>query len=230
MYAIPGRFDMEEAIASRDLESMESDSSVFPSEVLSPDDLAWADSCLVDDLEPSKGWDSWSSLNRALNEVNTVRRDTSPKRLRGVTFPIGDLSTSRTPEKRADSITWTNEETEKHPDFDRLMSDESDYLRNVFLPTYREDAWDDDRSNDSESLSAMGRWEEESESREEIFKVWNLDIPAEEDADDEFINELEKAFSESPFKLTPPKGLGKNSIDDVVSSMADLSLENHVNL
>ncbi|KAK2978286.1 hypothetical protein RJ640_017137 [Escallonia rubra] len=100
-------------------------------------------------------------------------------------------------------------------------------LENVFLPTYRED------QRETEGSDAEGDWGFQSSvvepSTEDIFKVWDLKIPAEED---ELFEQLKKAFSESHSQPTPPtsddsgvwKGPKEHSLDDLISGFTDLSL------
>lgn len=69
-------------------------------------------------------------------------------------------------------------------------------------------------------------------STEDVFKVWDLGIPDEED---ELIKQLNKALAENPAQSTPSSsddpGAGKNlkeeSLGILIHGISDLSLDQH---
>ena len=69
-------------------------------------------------------------------------------------------------------------------------------------------------------------------STEDVFKVWDLGIPDEED---ELIKQLNKALTENPAQSTPSsdddpaagKNLKEESLDTSIHGISDLSLDQH---
>ncbi|KAL3515099.1 hypothetical protein ACH5RR_022001 [Cinchona calisaya] len=163
---------MEVDVSSLHLNSVESNQSAsMPSDVVSPEDLDWADSCLIKDEISQNGWNTGNSHKDAVFMGLDSERDSSAAKWEEFSPSSKQLRTSQI--------------------LDGLVTEES---------------------------------------TEDIFKVWNLDMPDEED---EFIMKLNKAISESSLDLTPPvsedskllKDLEDGHIDDIISGLADLSLD-----
>ncbi|KAJ6692780.1 hypothetical protein OIU79_014506 [Salix purpurea] len=100
-----------------------------------------------------------------------------------------------------------------------------------FSPNYKED--DDFKMSPpvGSGLDLSFSGYDTEPSTEDIFKVWDLDIPDEED---ELVKQLNKALSENPAQSTPPsddsgvlKDLKEESLDSLINSIADLSLDQH---
>lgn len=73
--------------------------------------------------------------------------------------------------------------------------------------------------------------QEEVESRESIFKVWDLETPAAEEEEDELIQQLKKLLTgsrEGQEELQPSNSslaLSQENVAELVTSMVDLSLK-----
>jgi hypothetical protein len=75
--------------------------------------------------------------------------------------------------------------------------------------------------------------DELEQASENIFKVWDLDIPSEEG---ELVKQLKKALSENSLRTEPSafddlgkgKDLKEASLDDLIAGIADLSLNKKV--
>ncbi|XP_019157433.1 PREDICTED: uncharacterized protein LOC109154002 [Ipomoea nil] len=86
---------------------------------------------------------------------------------------------------------------------------------NVFLPTYNENQRifvTDDPEKDSNFPAFL-----EDLPAENIFKVWEFDIPDEED---ELIGQVKKAIAQRSLE----QGANDQSLDDIISGIADMSL------
>ncbi|KAL3539028.1 hypothetical protein ACH5RR_002394 [Cinchona calisaya] len=223
---------MEGGISSFRLDPVESNQSIgAPSGVLSPEDIAWADSCLIKDELSENGWNSWNSLQAALFRIQGSEYKSSAVKWEDFSPLSREIGTSQILDARIDDV-FMSDEAADNSSGDQLINENMDIsgsrfnLKNVFLPTYNEKLRDWG-TNDSDDLEFPSFVTEQSIG--EIFKVWNLDVPAEED---EFIKQLNKAISESSLELTPPvsddtellKGLEDGSIDHIISGIADLTL------
>lgn len=107
-------------------------------------------------------------------------------------------------------------------------------LDNVFLPTYNE-------SNRNIGFSgleyepAFPAFVINDQSPEDIFKVWELESPGDDEEfinefDEEFVKELNKALSENPLEPLPTASdvsgpsNDLSEVDDLISGIGDLSL------
>ncbi|CAK9142081.1 unnamed protein product [Ilex paraguariensis] len=228
----------EGSISSLSLDSVEFEQSEI---VIFPEDVAWADSCLIKQLEISDG--DWNSLKDALLatisskpdslESSTTGKDGSPQATDVEILPSSEgTKTSPNLQRIADMIVQTNGEVEENSD-DHLINRKTDTspstinLENVFLPTYNEDLREIRTTNSEVDFGFPGLASEPS--NEDIFKVWDLDIPDEED---ELITQLNKAIAESSLEPIPSafddsgvwKGLKVESIDDLIAGITELSL------
>ncbi|PIM98880.1 hypothetical protein CDL12_28636 [Handroanthus impetiginosus] len=217
----------EGSASSLDLESIE---LRHDEAVLSPEDVAWADSCFIKD--PDISGSGWDSLRYALLETFSVQDHSSPNKsnnsLEHASMEIPsseDANDIRISDEPVDSIAATTEEAEPNNDNPLNQEKTDDFwsshrMEDIFLPTY------------NESLRNLGLSESEldfvfeevelEQSTEDIFKIWDLDIPPEED---ELIKQLNKALTESSLKRSEDwKGLQDESLDDLISGIAELAL------
>lgn len=163
---------------------------------------AWVDSCLTKEPEEEFG-SGWSYLKEALLEVDV----SSPSKETGSSLSESVVNHQKTSE---DSSWWSTYDVD---------------TSNIFLPTY------------DESLRGIVTSDPEMDSyvpvnEDEIFKVWDLDVPAME-YDDGFVKELKKALAESCVDtMVPPESAPtvedrvnhRESMDGLVSAIAGLSL------
>ncbi|XP_060168496.1 uncharacterized protein LOC132599230 isoform X1 [Lycium barbarum] len=168
----------------------------------SPEDVAWADSCLINDLAISDhGVDYLKhALPDAFTIFSAVMRDESPQQSRifrtveetGISGIVDD--------------TIYDKDTESF--WSRIISEDD------FSPAYNEDL----------RLVEASDFEVDSENLDDdIFKVWELDIPDEEDM---LVKLLNKALAGD---LTPSgsENLGvvdDKLLDDIIAGLGDLSL------
>ncbi|KAL4569752.1 hypothetical protein LXL04_025395 [Taraxacum kok-saghyz] len=119
------------------------------------------------------------------------------------------------------------EEPEKDGESDDESSDVLSPLSHPFLPNFNDEMMKVEYSDsDSDSDDDMGlripelAMEPESEG---IFKVWELDIPVEEEEEDELVKELEEALSGG--RVPKRKDLKLESVDSLIDNLADLSIK-----
>lgn len=228
---------MESSISFLILSSIESNQR---GEVLSPEEDAWVDSCLIKDTEISDG--SWDSLKDALLEiVSSQPKLFNSSAAVGEGFPEGtdveilpsweQAETVQFQRRTDDVIPLVSQEEERDGDSIPVTLKKNSWALsfegNPFLPTYTESL------KESASIAPkldLGSPACEMElSTEDIFRVWDLNIPAE---DDELGKQLDKALVESSLESTPSafndsgvwKDLEENSLENIVACLADLSL------
>ncbi|XP_012084446.1 uncharacterized protein LOC105643839 isoform X2 [Jatropha curcas] len=110
-----------------------------------------------------------------------------------------------------------------------ISSSQTSPLENAFLPNYTEDNHREMESIDSELDVGYSAYQMEPSTRD-IFRVWDLGIPPEEE--DELVKQLNKALSESNVQLMPSttddsgasKDLIEESVDDLIAGLAEMSL------
>uniref|UniRef100_A0A5B7BCU1 Uncharacterized protein n=1 Tax=Davidia involucrata TaxID=16924 RepID=A0A5B7BCU1_DAVIN len=229
---------VESSVSSHILTSVESKQS---GDVLAPEDVAWVDSCFIKDSEISDS--NWNSLKDALLEILNSQPESLDSSAAGRDDFSGETDieilpsseeaeTSQNLGRSVSDIVLFNEEAEKN-DNDGIISWQTDTSRsrtdlvNAFLPNYNEDLRQIENT-DSEVDLGFPIFEMEP-SIDDIFRVWDLDIPAEED---ELIKQLNKALAESSLQPTPStsddsgvlKDLKEESLDDLISGISDLSL------
>ncbi|KAK1274798.1 hypothetical protein QJS04_geneDACA004173 [Acorus gramineus] len=171
--------------------------------VCSHEDEAWVDSCLAQDAELSD--ETWNSLKEALLDIissqTTVASNNEPSPADGDAMSEGNDNPAL---------------IEEHEETDVALR----YIKDDFIPHPLVDNVDSDSEDDTGPMSDIG-------STENIFRVWDLEIPAEEE--DELVKQLNKALGETSTDAPAPK-LGDRStsqykIDDLVDGLADLSLK-----
>ncbi|XP_028807499.1 uncharacterized protein LOC114762208 [Neltuma alba] len=91
---------------------------------------------------------------------------------------------------------------------------------NPFLPTYSEDREDNETMDSGLNLDSLAH--DTEQSSDDIFKIWDLNIPTE----DEFVKQLNKALATNPLQMKPSpfdhlgqwKVMERGSPDNLVSS------------
>ncbi|XP_073267454.1 uncharacterized protein [Populus alba] len=210
---------VEGSISSVLVDSLESNKN---GDALSPEDVAWADSCLVKDDEISDG--DWSSLKDVLLEILSLQPESHDSSKPGTDDLPRAADVLMLPSDEAvnlqSSVVIDNEF------FQEDFSETS--LKHAFSPNYKED--DDSKMSlpDGSGLDMAFSAYDTEPSTEDIFKVWDLGIPDEED---ELVKQLNKALSENPAHSTPQSddsgGLKEESLDSLVNGIAELSLDQH---
>ncbi|KAK7257217.1 hypothetical protein RIF29_31024 [Crotalaria pallida] len=216
------------------------------SEVLSPEDLAWVDSCLNKDSNIPES--DWNPLKDVLLEIissqpqpfSTDREDieTLPS---AVVERFESINLGRNLESSTHYVESSSEPSSTYninpislaveSSADEIPEPSSTFMGNPFLPTYNEDV----RENDTTDLGLdldFSTYEVEHAS-ENIFRIWDLNIPTEEV---ELVKQLDKALSENYFSTVSSsfndsgkwKDLKEVSVDDLIGAIADLSLNNKV--
>ncbi|XP_043709886.1 uncharacterized protein LOC122658825 isoform X2 [Telopea speciosissima] len=194
---------------------------------LSSEDAAWVDSCLVYDPELSNS--GWDALKDALLDIVNYQ---SNSHFETMETENGSLS-RETPGELLPMI--EDEEAGTAP---YLEGNDDDLLRaseKVETATYRSYLRSDfllnphDPGENCNTDVGIDSWftNEIHSSSGDIFKVWDLDTPTEED---ELVKQLKEALAESsPLSiLSAPDVRGTDSndeaLDDLVAGIADLSL------
>lgn len=221
------------SVTSRHFENTES--CIKLDVLVSPDDVAWADSCLTNDPDISEP--NLDSLKKALMEFVSYHSEpleTSTARRWGSGIELSPSSeekdTSKNFEIHVDEVP-INEAAENNNDDIKEKTDtplSGSYLDKAFLPSYKDEMREIQYSSDSDADLVFPEFAMESSS--EIFKVWDLGLPVEEDV---FMKQLNKALANSSLKKVTStfddsaagKGFEDDSIDDLVASIADLSLK-----
>ncbi|XP_050365843.1 uncharacterized protein LOC126784420 [Argentina anserina] len=204
----------------------------------SPEDIAWVDSCLIKESDISD--DHWNSLKAALIDI----LNSHP-----VTLGSSSGASNGSHQETDTEIHHSSEETEptqiaireqlKAIDDDAhrnndipISKDANDLLSftfqgNPFLPGYNDDLG---VTENFDLGVSMDSWAHEIEpSTQDIFRVWNLEVPEEED---ELVKQLNSALEEGLPQSLPSnfpdsdawKNLEETSVDDLVAGIADLSL------
>lgn len=201
------------------------DGSVFPllldflasnqsGDVLSPEDIAWADSCLVKDPESSDS--SWNSFKDALLDILSPQPVPLDYSAAGVnSFVRNDMETlpSSVDVEADNDIIPSHEDAERRDEEKDVPENQKTdaFYRNAFLPNYNDEL--KESRNIDIGLDPVHEAHAMEPSTDDIFKVWDLNIPDEED---EFIKMLKRETAESPLE----------SVDDLIAGIADLALTN----
>ncbi|CAJ1978577.1 unnamed protein product [Sphenostylis stenocarpa] len=213
-------------------------------DLLSPEDLAWADSCLVKDSDISET--DWVPLKNALLEIISSQSQYFSTEGEDIEIPPYSSSSER--------ITVELNQQSSTSDGKCLSQSFSTYIVNplhVAVETSADDIPDDEtigtlpsfnpcRPTYNENLKVNETIDfelnldtssyETEHLAENIFKIWDFDIPSEEG---DLVKQLEKALSENSFQTVPSsfddsvkwKDTKDNSFDDLVAGIADLSLK-----
>ncbi|KAL5788721.1 hypothetical protein ACOSP7_005670 [Xanthoceras sorbifolium] len=237
--------DMTEgSISSLIVDSLDSNRS---GDVLSSEDLAWVDSCLIKDAEISDS--NWNALKDALLEIadsqpesfsySAVRIESSPEGTDMEILPSSEeAEAARFPVRNDDDDVSANLKSGKIMDsyqinkkiISQLLEDDptETFVADPFLQSYKygervSEVFDSGLKN--YDLLAV----EMEPLSDDIFKVWDLGVPAEED---ELIKQLKKALVDTSLKSIPSalddsgasKDFKDDSLDNLIAGIADLSL------
>ncbi|XP_073045698.1 uncharacterized protein [Primulina eburnea] len=206
--------------------------------VHSPEDVAWADSCLAKDPEALEN--GWNSLSDALLEILISQPDSSAHELDSthesdnmevfsLTEGTGDVQNL---EKATIAVASSGKESEPSSSDSSSGNNTGGFwsrhnLDDVFLPTYKE------------NLGQLGTSDPEvdmvlqtfklDEPKDDIFKTWDLDIPPEED---DLIKQLNEALAGSSLdpnssvsdEFKAWKSLKDPLLEDLISEINELSL------
>ncbi|XP_073010524.1 uncharacterized protein [Typha latifolia] len=161
---------------------------------LSPEEVAWVDSCLRLDYELTD--ESWTALNEALLEALGTQSSTYETLNANGTLEEGmrddeSVQPSREPEQ-------TSALAEEHQ-----------------IPI-------DVPRDGVATVEISSGFQQDTESRESIFKEWDLETPFSDD-DDELIKQLKKllAGKKDDTSMSP----SEEKIDELAINMSDLSLQ-----
>ena len=182
---------------------------------------SWADSFLVEDSEMS--YSNWDSMKDALHRILTSQPDSLKHSAAKRNGLIGRTELRRTV---GDAVPC-NEEIGQNCDDDCIAdkdkSNSRTKLGNPFLPNYSEYMKDIESPVPGLDLDFPAFVTDPSGN--DIFRVWNLDIPVEED---ELITQLNWAFAQSSFVPMPSSsddsGLKEESLVDLIADISDMSL------
>lgn len=241
----PGDDMMEGHISSLIVESLQSNQS---GDVLSPEDLAWVDSCLVKDAEVSDS--GWNALKDALLEIvssepgslsysaagsgssreTDIMIHTPSKVAETAQFPVLNDDDGVVPilvesETNSDSYPINQDNgisvSQNFPGDDVTET----FVGDPFLPSYTEgkEIYKDDQK-DSETIGSGHDLDpsavELEPLPEDIFKVWDLGVSAKEE---ELFTQLNNTLSETSFQFTPSasddSGTWKDLKDDSLNNL-----------
>ncbi|KAB2603237.1 hypothetical protein D8674_004242 [Pyrus ussuriensis x Pyrus communis] len=241
--------DVGDEVREGNIQSLIMDSleSIKKGEVLSPEDNAWVDSCLINEFDVFD--DNWDSLKGALQEIlnsqppeslssSALVTDGLPRGTDIEILPSHERAETEHLRRRIrNAVLGIGEEAERSDEDDDgdMPTDEdtnnlqsSTFTGNPFLPGYK----DDPRMTENPELGAdiSSSLSEMEPSTKDIFRVWDLDVPAEED---DLVKQLNKALEESLPQSVPStfddsdvwKSMKVDSVDALVSGIVDLSLD-----
>ncbi|KAB2635519.1 hypothetical protein D8674_026053 [Pyrus ussuriensis x Pyrus communis] len=210
---------MEGTIQSLIMDSLESIKKGALQEILGsqPPESLSSSSLVTNGL--TGGADTVILASRERAETKQLRR-----RIRNAVLSIGEEA------ERSDEDDDDNDDDDDDmptdEDLNNLQS--STFTGNPFLPGYK----DDPRMTENLELGAdiSSSLSEMEPSTKDIFRVWDLDLPVEED---DLVKQLNKALEESLPQPVPStfddsdvwKSMKVDSVDDLVSGIADLSLD-----
>lgn len=216
-------------------------------EPLSPEDVAWADSCLNKDVDSTDT--NWNFVQEALLEIlssqpgernSTAAESSGPplddQILQYVTnIESLEFSTGYDEHEDEDLIDDEDDDIGEAESMGGLSEEDEDDMmlgsgrarvrgkrrfKSVFRPNYTEDIVIKGENSDS-GLNLSLTTNEMEPLSEDLFKVWDLGILDEED---EFSTELSKALSETPPPIessvddsTSLKDLVNVSVDDLIT-------------
>lgn len=216
-------------------------------EVLTPEDLNWVDSCLVKVSDVSEC--DWNPLRDALIDIMSSQSQSFSTEREDIDIPpysitsehaaveLNQQSSTSVRKHLSESSSTYNinpllmaveASTEEIPDDENSGTLPS---LNPFLPTYREDLKENEPFDFGLNLESSSSYEMEHLT-DNIFKVWDLDLPSEEG---ELVKQLDKALSENSNQTLPSslndslnEDMKESSLDDVIAGIADLSLNKNV--
>ncbi|KNA05414.1 hypothetical protein SOVF_190590 [Spinacia oleracea] len=214
-------------------------------ETLTPEVVAWADSCLNKDADAD-----WSSIKDALLEILSSQQE-PPTNSSSVQSSIQQLAADDVLHFREDltsmelgSVSDENEDliyndVGEIESIDVSEDDEDDLIfrnkwdqkkgkvRNVFRPNYSEDVKVENLDSD---LNSSSKTSEVYPSSVDIFKVWDLGVSEDQDdfakllnkaLDDNIPAQIQSSTSDSAALIDPMHV----SMDDLIAGIGDLSLK-----
>ncbi|XWS40105.1 hypothetical protein CRYUN_Cryun18bG0111400 [Craigia yunnanensis] len=219
---------------------------------LSAEDLAWVDSCLITDTETLES--NWTSLKDVFLEIIGDQPESLDSPATGSNGFAGGTVIKIVPSiEEAEAASYSgrtdddpvvipiNGDTEANTNgipikwrtsflSQFFQEDSTETFRgDPFLPTYKEDESRGEAIDLGLELSLSVA--ETNSPTVDIFRVWDLDIPAEED---DLIKQLNKAIAETEtsFQSMPSvfddstawKDLKDEPVDNLIAGIADLSL------
>ncbi|KAL3814087.1 hypothetical protein ACJIZ3_015355 [Penstemon smallii] len=197
---------------------LDSTRSRLDGSVLTAEDIAWADSLLTKDPEPLDS--GWNSFKDALFESINAQNDSSTSENDMIENPSSIVETVDLQD--LDNTEAEEPKNERSLNFENADDFWSKYKKeDVFLPTYNEyllDLESTDTSVDSVPLTY-------ELSTEDIFKIWDLEIPPDEE--DDLVKQFNKVLAGNavePDATKILKELKDVSLDDLVAGISDLSL------
>ncbi|KAF0895548.1 hypothetical protein E2562_013863 [Oryza meyeriana var. granulata] len=211
------------------LESIRSNEKAFEP---SPEEAAWADSCFVQTSELSDS--DWGAMKKALlnalEKPTVIPNDTSEIVHDQGAHAILEVEPHSLPAENVSQHADMQMEQKDNSDVDTDTTEASE-VSNVIRGTNEHGKQMDGYTARSEEL-ASSEVPEQTESRETIFKVWDLDISLSDDeAELELIKDLKKLLKDNPQESEfPPasgtnKRLSKIDVDGLVAELSDLSLQ-----
>ena len=218
-------------------------------DVLSPEDAAWVDSCLIKESDICES--NWNSMKDALLEVLN-----SQPGLYNSSEPLSDERPKETDVKmltlrdqsEADRYLAMEEETEEIPrsPFDLLRIKEEaesssknfpieevndvqslSFVGNPFLPSYIKGL--KEAQTNALGSDLCSPVDEIEPSTNDIFRVWDLNVPTEENELGKQLKILEENDLQSkPSEAFANSGAGDNlkgeSLEDIINAIANISL------
>lgn len=216
-------------------------------DALSPEDLAWADSCLNKEVDASDA--DWSSIKDALLEIISSQSESpanfsaaqssmevianeafrSRENLSSGEFGRGsdedeDLLDEDDDFGEVESIDISEDDGDDFVSRNKRLRMRGKNLNNVFRPNYSEDV----KVEDLDSGLSSSLYEVDT-SLQSIFQVWDLGVS---DEQDDFTKQLNKAIDDGPsqiqsisFDSAASKDQMHVSMDDLIAGIDGLSLK-----
>lgn len=204
--------------------------------VHSPEDVTWADSCLTKDSEALEN--GWNSLRGALLETLISQPDSSAHEMDNAhendkmeVFSLSEGTGDVPNLEKATIAVASNGKTSEPSSSDGSSGENTGgfwsrhNLDDVFLPTYNENLRELGTSPEVDMVLQTFKLDE---PKDDIFKIWDLDIPPEED---DLIKQLNEALAGSldpnpsvsdEFKAW--KNLKDAPLEDLITGINELSL------
>ncbi|KAL5713575.1 hypothetical protein ACHQM5_015638 [Ranunculus cassubicifolius] len=197
--------------------SIVSDEHSHTDNLLSPEDAAWVDSCLVKDTKLSDN--TWDTMKGVLLDIITP--ETPPDHSSSVAEDDPSMEGTSTDILMSEVPGPVDENY-----FTVSDKDNSGFAQGFLLSDklkYRER----NKGKKVEDEPEVSPADETELSHDDIFKVWDLNTPLEDEV--ELVKQLEKAIEESlpttkPLDNDDSIGLDLGALDSIISGLADLSL------
>ncbi|MED6186707.1 hypothetical protein PIB30_069347 [Stylosanthes scabra] len=207
-------------------------------ENVSPEDLAWVDSCLTEDFHIPES--SWIHMQNALLEIISSQPQSFNIGIEDTEIPPAAVEINHKSStyhvKHSLELSSTSDvnpltlaaesSADENLDSEEMATLQSRIHGNPFRPTYNEDLKENETFDFGINLESSAY--DAEHASENIFKIWDLDVQSEEG---ELVKQLEKALSESPLQTVPSSsknsGRRKNdSLDELIGGINDLSIDN----